>query len=80
MVTPSDAKVTIKNGDKEVEFKDGKTVEKFSFGTKLDWKVEKVGSEAEEGSHVIWDEDVQKKENKVEVILLAKTKVSIESV
>ena len=80
MVTPPDAKVTIKNGDKEVEFKDGQTVEKFSFGTKLDWKVEKVGSEAKEGSHVIWDEDVQKKENKVEVTLEAKTKVSIESV
>ena len=48
-------------------FKDGQSVEKFTFGTKLDWKVEKVGYETKEDSHTMWDEDVEEKENKVVV-------------
>ena len=69
------AKVTITNGGKEVPFTDGKTVDKFDFGTKLKWTVEKIGFVTQSDYHIIVDED-KGKPNKLIIELKAKTEVN----
>ena len=45
-------------GGETVTFADGETSDTFSFGTVLNYKVEKIGFTTVEDSHTIWDEAI----------------------
>ena len=74
-IPPVGATVTITNGGKPVPFKDGKTVDKFDFGTKLKWTVEKIGFVTASAYHIIVDED-KGTSNKLMIVLKKKTEVN----
>ena len=67
----------MKNGNTTVNFSGNQTTEKLPFGTIVEWKVEKIGFDTQNGTFTILDEEFEYETNKVVVPeLQSKARVS----